>query len=65
LQSTRMALHAIKAGEGQVFISAGWRPSRATARAAPTHFQTRSDLCRCAGAHQEIGPGRSAVDRSP
>ena len=28
LQTTRMAAHAIRAGEGQVFISAGMRPGR-------------------------------------
>ena len=45
LQTTRMAFHAIKAGEGDVFISAASRPSRATSRAPPTACRTPRTRC--------------------
>ena len=40
LQTTRMAMHAIKAGEGQVFISAGVETSAGTSRAAASRGRT-------------------------
>ncbi len=67
LQTTRMALHAIKAGEGDVFISAGAsRRSPARSRAprtgCPTHPQPA--LRRGRGPHRgPRGAGRRGLDR--
>lgn len=64
LQTSRMAFHAIKAGEGDVFISAGWKPCRASPRAVPTRGRTpKPAVQRSPGAVADRGWRRRGVAR--
>ena len=64
VQTTRMAFHAIKAGEGDVFVSAGVETVSRTPRAPPTAGRTPTTrCCRGRGAHRRGGPGRYVVAR--
>ena len=64
LQTTRMAYHAIKAGEGDVFISAGWSASAGSRRAAATAGPTRTTRVRGRGGPAgRRGRGRASLAR--
>ena len=57
VQTTRMAFHAIKAGEGDVFISAGVETVSRFARAPPTTGRTpRTRSSTTPGAHRGAPP---------
>ena len=52
-----MAFHAIKAGEGDAFISAGWRPCRGSSRATPTPGPTPRTRCSTRPASADAAAG--------
>ena len=65
VQTTRMAFHAIRAGEGDVFVSAGVEMVSSFARGTSDHWpDTRNPLfADAAGADREDGRGRAGLAR--
>ena len=65
VQTTRMAFHAIKAGEGDIFVSAGVETVSRFAKGTSDHIPgTRNPLFEdAAGADRRVRPGRQGLAR--